>query len=68
MFSCKNQVLERIEVAGLCTACHLEDWFSYRAEKRQDRSIRCFDGDAGIGFGKARGVKSNHERTSFFHP
>ena len=25
--------VERIEVAGLCTACHLEDWFSYRAEK-----------------------------------
>jgi YfiH family protein len=23
----------RIEVAGLCTACHLEDWYSYRVEK-----------------------------------
>ncbi|MGQ9832694.1 MAG: peptidoglycan editing factor PgeF [Candidatus Villigracilaceae bacterium] len=23
----------KIEVAGLCTACHLEDWFSHRAEK-----------------------------------
>jgi len=22
-----------IEIAGICTACHLEDWFSYRAEK-----------------------------------
>jgi copper oxidase (laccase) domain-containing protein len=22
-----------IEVAGQCTACHLEDWFSHRAEK-----------------------------------
>src|SRR5512138_2357798 len=22
-----------IEVAGLCTACHLEDWYSHRAEK-----------------------------------
>ena len=25
--------VEHIEVAGLCTACHLEDWFSHRAEK-----------------------------------
>ena len=25
--------LEQIEVAGVCTACHLEDWFSHRAEK-----------------------------------
>lgn len=25
--------VEQIEVAGLCTACHLEDWFSHRAEK-----------------------------------
>ena len=24
--------VEQIEVAGLCTACHLEDWFSHRAE------------------------------------
>jgi YfiH family protein len=23
----------RIEVAGVCTACHTEDWFSHRAEK-----------------------------------
>ncbi len=23
----------KIELAGLCTACHLEDWFSHRAEK-----------------------------------
>jgi purine-nucleoside/S-methyl-5'-thioadenosine phosphorylase / adenosine deaminase len=23
----------QIEVAGLCTACHLEDWYSHRAEK-----------------------------------
>ena len=23
----------RIETAGLCTACHLEDWYSYRLEK-----------------------------------
>ena len=23
----------RIEVTGLCTACHTEDWFSHRAEK-----------------------------------
>lgn len=25
--------VENIEVAGLCTACHLDDWFSHRAEK-----------------------------------
>ena len=25
--------VEHIEVAGLCTACHTEDWFSHRAEK-----------------------------------
>ncbi len=25
--------VEQIEVAGICTACHLEDWFSHRAEK-----------------------------------
>ena len=24
-----------IEVSGLCTACHLEDWYSHRAEKGQ---------------------------------
>ena len=34
-----NQVLleeagiKQIEVAGICTACHTEDWFSHRAEK-----------------------------------
>jgi hypothetical protein len=25
--------VEQIEVAGVCTACHLDDWFSHRAEK-----------------------------------
>lgn len=25
--------VKQIEVAGICTACHLEDWFSHRAEK-----------------------------------
>ena len=25
--------VDQIEVAGLCTACHLDDWFSHRAEK-----------------------------------
>ncbi len=25
--------VRQIEVAGLCTACHLDDWFSHRAEK-----------------------------------
>ncbi len=24
--------LEQIETAGICTACHLEDWYSHRAE------------------------------------
>ena len=23
----------RVEVAGLCTACHPEDWYSHRAQK-----------------------------------
>ncbi|MFN8404428.1 MAG: polyphenol oxidase family protein [Anaerolineales bacterium] len=23
----------KIEIAGICTACHTEDWFSHRAEK-----------------------------------
>ena len=25
--------VKHIETAGICTACHLEDWFSHRAEK-----------------------------------
>jgi copper oxidase (laccase) domain-containing protein len=25
--------VEQIEIAGLCTACHIDDWFSHRAEK-----------------------------------
>jgi YfiH family protein len=25
--------VEQVEVAGLCTACHPEDWFSHRAQK-----------------------------------
>ncbi|MEJ2264108.1 MAG: peptidoglycan editing factor PgeF [Anaerolineales bacterium] len=25
--------VRRIEVSGLCTACHLEDWYSHRGEK-----------------------------------
>lgn len=34
-----NQILlnqagvRQIEIAGICTACHTDDWFSYRAEK-----------------------------------
>jgi hypothetical protein len=24
--------VHRIEVAGVCTACHLEDWYSHRRE------------------------------------
>ena len=29
----QNAGVEKIEVAGVCTACHLDDWFSHRAEK-----------------------------------
>jgi YfiH family protein len=29
----QNAGVERIEVSGVCTACHLDDWFSHRAEK-----------------------------------
>ncbi len=25
--------VQQIEVAGICTACHLDDWYSHRAEK-----------------------------------
>ncbi|MBE7435317.1 MAG: peptidoglycan editing factor PgeF [Anaerolineales bacterium] len=25
--------VEQIQISGLCTACHLEDWYSHRAEK-----------------------------------
>jgi hypothetical protein len=25
--------VRQIEVSGICTACHLEDWYSHRAEK-----------------------------------
>jgi len=24
--------VRRIEIAGICTACHLEDWYSHRGE------------------------------------
>ena len=27
--------VQQIEIAGICTACHLEDWFSHRGEKGQ---------------------------------
>jgi hypothetical protein len=29
----KNAGVEQVELSGVCTACHLEDWFSHRAEK-----------------------------------
>ncbi len=27
--------VEQIETAGICTACHIDDWYSHRAEKGQ---------------------------------
>ncbi len=27
--------VQKIELAGVCTACHLEDWYSHRAERGQ---------------------------------
>jgi polyphenol oxidase len=32
-FQLEKSGVEEIEIAGICTACHLEDWFSHRAEK-----------------------------------
>ena len=29
----KNAGVEQIQISGQCTACHLDDWFSHRAEK-----------------------------------
>ena len=29
----KNAGVEQIQISGVCTACHLDDWFSHRAEK-----------------------------------
>jgi copper oxidase (laccase) domain-containing protein len=29
----QNMGVEQIQVSGLCTASHLDDWFSHRAEK-----------------------------------
>lgn len=31
----KHAGVQQIEVSGVCTACHLDDWFSHRAEKGQ---------------------------------
>jgi YfiH family protein len=40
LWKCNSYILEQIgvehvEVAGICTACHTEDWFSHRAEHGQ---------------------------------
>jgi len=29
----QNAGVKQIQVSGICTACHLDDWFSHRAEK-----------------------------------
>jgi len=29
----ENAGVGQIELAGLCTACHTEDWYSHRAEQ-----------------------------------
>jgi copper oxidase (laccase) domain-containing protein len=29
----KTAGVEHIQVSGVCTACHVDDWFSHRAEK-----------------------------------
>jgi YfiH family protein len=29
----ENAGVEKVELSGICTACHLDDWFSHRAEK-----------------------------------
>ena len=29
----RNAGVEQIQISGLCTACHLDDWFSHRAEQ-----------------------------------
>jgi polyphenol oxidase len=29
----RNAGIQHVEVSGICTACHLDDWFSHRAEK-----------------------------------
>ncbi len=32
-YDLRNAGVEHIELAGICTACHTNDWFSHRAEK-----------------------------------
>jgi YfiH family protein len=34
-FLLESAGVKQIEVAGICTACHTEDWFSHRGEKGQ---------------------------------
>lgn len=29
----ENAGVKKVELSGICTACHLDDWFSHRAEK-----------------------------------
>jgi len=31
--SLKQSGIKQIEISGICTACHLEDWYSHRAEQ-----------------------------------
>jgi len=34
-YMAKESGVSQVEIAGICTACHTEDWFSHRAEKGQ---------------------------------
>lgn len=36
--------VEKIEVAGICTACHLDDWYSYRLEGQRSGRFGVFMG------------------------
>jgi len=46
LWSANRMMLERvgvrqIEISGICTACHPEDWYSHRAEKGKTADLEC---------------------------